>query len=208
MRKVYEFMYERQVGDRVGTWTIENRLKEIEQLFPLIEDAEWAKELPVQYNNEFVENTIKHHDISRQTIEEWFNDPEYQSYRDLVFMAKLLREDIQSPLRDMIADMFNFNHHKLRIRYQNQKPGKMIPIHLDGYKHHYYDLPPEEEYRVGRYIIFLEDQKLGQAWQLNNEWITWKKGDVLTWSHCITPHGTANFGYEERPILVVTGFKN
>lgn len=207
MRKVYEFMYERQVKDKISTWSIENRLAEVEQLIPLIETSTWSKEVAVQYNKEFVEITSRNHDIPQHTIEEWFDDPDYECYKNLSFMAKVLDSE-PSELRTRIADMLDFNHHKLRIRYQNQKPGKMIPIHLDGYKHHYYDLPPEEEYRVGRYIIFLEDQKLGQAWQLNNEWITWKKGDVLTWSHCITPHGTANFGYEERPILVVTGFKN
>ena len=206
MRKIYEFMHSRQIGlDTVSQWSINNRSTEVDKIHDLIDTSPWTTEMAVQYNQEFVDNTVQHHGIDADTVVQWLNDPEFECYRNLTFSARVLSSD-PSPLRTLIRDMFGFDDHKLRIRYQNQRPGKMVPLHLDGYKHLYYGLPPEQEHLVRRYVIFLEDQRPGQVWLVNDDFVHWHRGDVLTWSHCITPHGTANFGYNDRPILVVTGF--
>jgi hypothetical protein len=88
---------------------------------------------------------------------------------------------------------------------QNQKPGEMVGLHLDGYKHHVFGLTADQEHLVTRYAVFLQDQQLGQVWFINRDHLQWCRGDVYTWDQSRVPHGTANLGFHDRPVLVVTG---
>jgi hypothetical protein len=208
MKKLFDFAVTQHSKDSIiGNWSIINRWAEIENILDKIKNANWSHDQDVYYNKTMSDNLERQYGLSQEEVSELFDDPIYNIYQQVTFKANLLdRSEIE--LYDFFARFTGFSKHNLRVRYQIQPPGKMVPIHTDFRKAYYYDLPPEEEFRVGRYLIFLEDQQPGQVFQVNDDFIKWKKGDVLTWNHpAIVPHGTANFGFHPRPIVVITGFR-
>jgi hypothetical protein len=106
---------------------------------------------------------------------------------------------------DLIAEVLSIKKDQIDIRLQIQNPGFMLPMHLDSPKHYVWNLPKEKEFLVEKYAVFLEDQQPGQTWLMNDSYLTWVRGDVVKFEQSTIPHGTANFGYVPRPLLVVTG---
>ena len=89
-----------------------------------------------------------------------------------------------------------------------QIPGQMHPIHLDlaygGGKWDY--LGDDKENKLVRVFIMLDDWSPGQVMLMGNEHIVkWKRGDVIYFRWPDVPHGTCNFGHENRPMMFITG---
>lgn len=205
MKKLYEYMHQFQIGDQgPGTWSVEHRLADFESVFARIGSAKWTKPVTVTYNDANVTKTAKHLGLPEETIREWMFDPAYAKLEDTSFEAFTL-DASEVELHADICKLLKLSTYKSDVRLQLQRPGEMIALHMDGRKHHVFDLPSEKEHLVTRYAIFLEDQMPGQAWMINHDYIKWKRGDVYTWGQSTTPHGTANFSYHDRPVLVVTG---
>jgi len=95
-----------------------------------------------------------------------------------------------------------------RITIHVQIPGQMHPLHMDfahgGGKWEY--LGDKKEEKLGRVFVMLDDWYPGQVILMANEHIVkWKKGDVVYFRWQDVPHGTCNFGHENRPMLFITG---
>jgi len=99
------------------------------------------------------------------------------------------------------------------IKFHNQRMGQMVPWHIDNFAGHFtrentfqqteMDINPDS---ARRFIVFLDDWKHGQIWQIGNATFTnWKKGDCITWEWFDLPHSTCNMGFWDRPILQLTG---
>ena len=89
-----------------------------------------------------------------------------------------------------------------------QIPGQMHPIHMDlaygGGKWDY--LGENKEDKLVRVFIMLADWCPGQIILMGNEHIVkWKKGDVIYFRWQDVPHGTCNFGHDDRPMMFITG---
>jgi hypothetical protein len=96
-----------------------------------------------------------------------------------------------------------------QLKIHNQKPGQMFPFHLDStskyIKLHSMNTVKLQK-KIRRLFVFLEDYSPGQIVMVGNTIISdWKKGDVLWFDWYNVPHGTANFGRKNRPILQITG---
>jgi len=124
------------------------------------------------------------------------------------------------PLLQQMSDLFGFEHPALltggkpNIKFDVQKPGQMFYWHLDNFggilkkQRDDYRTFAECDYdqrKLMRVIIFLDNQHDGQVWKQGNEYLTWKKGDCITWPWRDIPHGTANFSHFNRPTLNITG---
>lgn len=94
------------------------------------------------------------------------------------------------------------------MRFHNQRPGQLVMEHVDSFS----GLAAIRDFSkdpsiVRRFIIFLDDWHLGQLLTFGNATVTrWKKGDCITWEWQDIPHSTANTGWNDRPILQITGF--
>lgn len=90
-----------------------------------------------------------------------------------------------------------------------QKPGQMHIIHIDdAYAGGRFNYMSEQIKRkkVHRVFIMLDDWHPGQVMLMGNQHVyKWKKGDVLWFDWPNLPHGTANFGHHDRPLLFITG---
>jgi len=53
----------------------------------------------------------------------------------------------------------------------------------------------------------LDDWRHGQTFSLgNSQWHQWRRGECITWDWRDIPHATCNMGWENRPMLQVTGW--
>ena len=100
------------------------------------------------------------------------------------------------------------------IKFHNQTTGQMLVEHIDNFagrqeransfKVTRLDKHPEV---IRRFAIMLDDWKLGQVFQLGNAtWTQWRAGDCITWEWQNIPHATCNMGWEDRPMLQLTGY--
>lgn len=208
MKKLYEYMYQVQIGnEESGSWFSKNRLVEFDPIFQQIKTAKWNKRPTVlQYNDAHISSTAKQLGLDENIVREWVYDPEFKKIQDATVTASTL-DSSEIDLINKICQLLNLSTVNVNISLQNQKPGEMVGLHVDGRKHHAFGLTVEQEHIVARYAIFLEDQQLGQIWFINNDFLKWRKGDVYTWDQSRVPHGTANVGFHDRLVLVVTGKK-
>ena len=92
-----------------------------------------------------------------------------------------------------------------------QKPGQMHMMHIDlnnaggtGWFKHLTE--EEEKDKVVRVFVFLADWYPGQIVTIGNvDYTKWKKGDCAYFRWFDVPHGTANYGHHDRPMLFISG---
>lgn len=108
------------------------------------------------------------------------------------------------PMFTAMADYLGLKDYN--IWYQVQNSGQMMHLHIDqmGAK-------GREAIRSGnhkslwRFVVMLDDWKMGQTWNIGNTFWRWKRGECISWDWPNIPHGTANFGWWPRPMLQITG---
>mgnify|MGYP006076840403 CR=1 FL=1 len=200
-------MYSVNIGSNSqGCWKISNYLEKLSFLFDRLPFVQWQTSAKLLYSIKNIDRTAEHLNLSSATVTEWLDDPVFSCYKETVVeFSPLDRSEIS--IRDYLSNLLNLSINTTSIFLQDQQPGGITPLHLDGKKHMQYNLKEDEEYLIERYIIFLEDQHPGQFWQINEDFIKWKKGDILTWDQSTSPHATANAGYYNRPVIMVTGVR-
>ena len=99
------------------------------------------------------------------------------------------------------------------IKFHNQTTGQMLNWHIDNFAgrkergNSFVEIEADKNPEVmRRFVIMLDDWKHGQVFQLGNtNWHQWKKGQCITWEWRDIPHATCNMGWEDRPMLQITG---
>ncbi len=111
-----------------------------------------------------------------------------------------------SPLLGKIINALPFN--KSRSLVHIQKPGQMHMLHMDAnYGNGFWDyLGSDKDKKLARLMIMLDDWAPGQVMMFGGKHIHhWKKGDAIYFRWQDLPHGTANFGHTNRPLVLTTG---
>ena len=114
----------------------------------------------------------------------------------LVDDLPILKEIEESfPLQNIEARVIRFN------------PGESLPPHVDMYEGYLIEHDVKDVSTVVRYLTFLEDWEPGHSFFLEDECITWKKGDtyLLGQKGSEKFHGTGNYGYTPKWTLRFTG---
>lgn len=127
----------------------------------------------------------------------------YSNFMDAGFIDPNKQNDLQKIIDALGLEQ---SHTTLHI----QKPGQQMILHMDaGSGKRYNNIPAEDRpKKIMRLFVFLEDWKPGQIILAGNTHLTrWKKGEVFWFDWYNIPHGTANFGFHDRPLLCVTGIK-
>ena len=95
-----------------------------------------------------------------------------------------------------------FRHSSLSVYCM--PPGTIMPEHRDYYTRYRKINNLNQNDKVGRFLIFLEDWKSGHYFELNRSPIVnWSKGDYYFWVED-SPHIAANIGIENRYTMQVT----
>jgi len=90
-----------------------------------------------------------------------------------------------------------------------QNPGNSLPPHVDVYESYRNkkNIPDEDAENIIRYLVFLEDWKIGHFLQFGDSVCCyWKKGDCITWEYGLR-HLSTNAGTEPKFAMQITGVK-
>lgn len=132
-------------------------------------------------------------------VSEWIWEyPDLDHHR--AYVTQMVRDE---PFREYIIQKFGLDREGLAIRLNVMEPGMMGVIHIDRQKGN----NPLTGNPPVRYIAFMDNWQWGQAFQVGEQFIQWKSGDVFEIEEGNLPHGGSNFGYETRFLIRITGSK-
>jgi len=128
----------------------------------------------------------------------------------MVIFKRAQAEDI--PIFKNIADYFGMS--ECTIKFHNQTTGQMLNWHIDNFagreerKNSFRQIAADTNPDLmRRFAIMLDDWRHGQTFSLgNSQWHQWRRGECITWDWRDIPHATCNMGWENRPMLQVTGW--
>lgn len=170
--------------------------------------GELIKESQTFFGEEYLSD-IKDPALDPENIKKLFFHPDFETVTKNSDIDQVrVPADIGAELAPICSKIFNLRLDSVFLGIQLQHPGQYIMFHIDRPKYHDYglkhtDMHQEPPYR--KILIFCDDWQDGQCFQMGKEFIKWKAGDVFTWHPRDVPHGTANFGFEPRWILRVSG---
>lgn len=154
-------------------------------------------------------------DVSEDQFKAWLAE-----YFDLVggHGHKYIRSfgDSNQAIYDIVSSELGLDPTSTRIRVQVEEPGHYFMMHIDRHKYQEWEVDDPKNYVYDKntdfhkhsiYIIFFKDWAQGQAFQMGDNFLKWKSGDVFNWNYRNIPHGTSNFGYETNFVMVITGNK-
>ena len=140
---------------------------------------------------------------------EWGYVTENTSYRQAFFDSSD-RENTPAwilKIADHIGDKERLSNIVCTITRQN--PGNSLPPHVDVYESYrnIKNIPDEDAENIIRYLVFLEDWKIGHFLQFGDSVCCyWKKGDCITWEYGLR-HLSTNAGTEPKFAMQITGVK-
>lgn len=109
-----------------------------------------------------------------------------------------------------MADYFGLRYNYVALN--ELKTGRMMGTHVDRHRKLVFKhIPREAAEKIHmdekkRYVVFKEDQQIGQMFQVGEEFITnWKAGDIFSFAWYV-PHATANASNYDRHLVSVVGY--
>jgi hypothetical protein len=211
MRKWFEWQqqHQRKNVDVEEVYTKRNILSEIEHIIKDIDNKMFAESIEVNafYREHYTNKISKDYELNKKEVAEWINDPHLIKLLDEAGKLNMifLPDHIANIYKKTLQNIFLID--QIEIKIHIQKPGQLFPLHYDRIKHKDHGVDRSKEENILRYMVFLKDQMPGQVFLLGEEFVKWRAGDVISWNQTNHPHGSANFGYYDRPALVVTGKK-
>ena len=219
MKKWFDYQMEHQVLDHDWskyTHPVTNLNNKLHKMFDKIKEKFFINpdELPCYpnfLNDEKYYNSAAQGTLTKQQVKEMIEDPVYKK-----FLSQEGQHNVVLPADDLIASsikkvcsqIFDLKFDSINISINLQRPGQMFALHVDRIRwQEFYNrdeaLNAPSEYN--RYMIFMDDWQYGQTFQMGEDFIKWSAGDVFTWHIRDVPHGSANFGYHDRYLMIVTG---
>ena len=207
MKKLYDFLCKTQMDpNNPGTW---HMLRPNGALLECLAELD-VPNMPLEpfvntYNDYNYNKQAAQFGMSVEEIKEWMLDPNYKRYSDNAnSRIAVMPSDLEARIRHELAEYLGLEKDTLLMRIQVQAPGEMIALHLDPLKTKLFGAEDEQ---ILRYAWFLEDQHPGEVWLMDNAAIYWKAGDLVYFDNTRLPHATANLGYNDRYVMIITGTK-
>lgn len=224
MKKWLEYQFRSQVknfdwDNRV--WFVDNLSQPLSSVFDQIKARFESGKTVTEYENVFMrEDHIKRTAAStggeiseneyRSYLNEYFDLMSGQRHHYITDFAGA--EDV---IRDTYAKTFDLQPDTVKFRVQVEVPGRYFVVHIDRNRYKAWNPEPEmryehvvEQQQHKIFVTFMGDQELGQMFGFGKRTINWSRGDTVTWEHQSVPHYTANVGYHNNYMLVVTGMPN
>jgi hypothetical protein len=172
------------------------------------ENSDNFKEVFFYNQNDYAKKlSYSYPELSYNKIKDWVDDPEF----DFLLKETAKFEELNVPwsifleFSKLCNGLFSIDYEGSEIVITKQKPGQTSPVHYDRRKHSDFKLSRDNENNVKRWLVMLEDQMPGQMFLMDNSYLSWKKGDIISWENTKLPHGAANIGFYDRYTLRITG---
>jgi hypothetical protein len=198
---------------------IANVYSEMHHLFEYIKDIYETTQVTRHVSSNFSQkngyiDTLTIPNLDQSTLEQWIYDPEFDDLLNLPSHETVYfhQEQDYNTLVDTFAQAMGFENFVKKkdlgaVKLHVQHPGQVFPLHFDRpqYKDFGMDIenlkqPPVHQ----RFLVFMEDIRPGQLFQMDHVTLSWKAGDVFTWDARNTMHGSANVGYWKRWMMMYT----
>ena len=146
-------------------------------------------------------------DVIKQNIHAWCRDPDYLGLIDAPSYDQVVINNYFQNWCEAVCQTLHAKFEGSQINLQVQRPGYISPLHIDSRKK--LDLNQEKKFLATqepdhrRWIFFLDDWKMGQVFQMGEEFLKWTKGEVYGWSVKDVPHALANIGYDDRFVVLI-----
>jgi len=195
------------------TLNLKEKLKFLINYFNSIKDntnlfEQNSKEMDIFYLNDIdsmqATQLSKIYNIPLEEVKKWLNDLKYKNLVNQKMTLIKLEPYFEKKIETLLMNIFSLKE-DMWLAFWTQRPGQMAPLHYDRPKYLDFNTTVENEKNIKRYLIFLDDQKEGQIFYMAGQYISWRAGDVLEWDQTSYQHGSANFGYYDRPTLLITG---
>lgn len=185
-----DFQY---IGTFQGDWS-----NEIDECLGRVKPNTWANR-NIEQKSEIYTASQEQNDLIKAGA-----DPDSQIF------SRANAKDI--PIFQRIANYFGMN--ETAIKFHNQTTGQMLHWHIDNFAgrkergNSFTEIEADKNpHLMRRFAIMLDDWKHGQVFALGNTYFhQWKKGECITWEWRDIPHATCNMGWNDRPMLQVTGW--
>lgn len=121
------------------------------------------------------------------------------------FLFDMKNKNQPSLTKRLIEYANNQGLENVGVSYYQMCTGDNLPYHSDRYIKYINLFNLENRKKdIIRYIFFPENRLDGHIFEVDGKLIDWKAGDWVAWRYD-TPHMAANFGYENRYTIQVTG---
>ena len=216
MKKFLEFQLQNQVVVPNNQYSLFNFSK----IKPLLEEiklryynGDFGNVVLRSYTPEsdFLKRLADDYDIPHREIIDIFCDEKYaglsqKSAVDSVDYTNVDFQKIYKKLCLLLAPVLGLESDGINIRIHVQKPGQFHALHIDYVKTRLSkNAKITDDPDHTKFLIFFDDWQEGQAFQINQDFLKWKSCDVLNYNIRDSQHGSANFGYEDRFLMLVTG---
>jgi hypothetical protein len=215
MKKWFQWQFDNQCKSQDwDKWTkpIANVKQELDWFFKQVKDDVKYNKLSHKFENTFhrtdwTEKTAAGAGIDPTELWQWVRE-----YPKLMYEAGIIKihdfdQDTKSRVTSVLSQALRLQPDTINFYCHNEAPGQTFPMHFDRHKWNKFSTAQGSNYdpNYGLFLIFFDDWQHGQAFQQGKKFLTWRSGDVFTWDHESTPHGSANFGFEDRYTLLVNG---
>lgn len=222
MKKWFKWQLENQVQHSVWPTVVEpvnNLSKSLNWFKDCISDGFKNKTLHYYYDNVFYRDdwvkkasTSTNGAVDEATLHAWMHDEETQTLMDNQGVEYIVEfpAGVNERLMQTLSDELDLVKDSINVRVHVQRPGQFFALHFDRNKYGQFDpTNPQDSYETKSkiYLVFLNNQELGQVFQIGHAQVTWLEGDVFTWEQVNMPHGSSNFGFENRYAMLLTGFE-
>jgi hypothetical protein len=175
----------------------------VEKCLDRVVDSTWASRNQFSKSPEAKKNRMYSADAEELDLLRAGADPH------MIVFQRAKAEDIE--IFQKIAAYFGME--EAAIKFHNQRTGQMLNWHIDNFAgrpergNSFKKIKADEDPSLmRRFVIMLDDWRHGQVFQLGNcNWHQWKRGECITWEWRDIPHATCNMGWDDRPMLQVTG---
>lgn len=220
MKKYFDWLFENQCKSQ--DWEdfnqpIANVLDDMSWFFDHVRDGHRAGSIPSNFENTFyrqdwMDKTAagSNSGFTSQELHDWIHDPRYKHLMDHAGIDKInqFSDDVAERVRSIMAQRLDLVQEDIEFYCHNEGPGMIFPLHFDRHRWGRFTVTESNQAydpNYNLYLIFFDDWKPGQCFQMGDQFIRWKAGDVYSWNHVNTPHGSCNFGFEDRYTLLVNG---
>lgn len=219
MKKWFDWQFKNQYKEKNwDNWTtpLANLKIELDWFFTEVKQGVQSGEISSWFENVFhrvdwTERTAAGAGLQSATLWQWTHDAKYCDLMDTAGILKIneFQQSIRDKLLPILAEKLCLKEETINFYCHNESPGHHFPMHFDRNKWNKFSLDEDTTYdpNYKLFIIFFDEWKHGQAFQMGTKFLSWKSGDVFSWDHESTPHGSCNFGYEDRYTLLVNGLQ-
>lgn len=137
-------------------------------------------------------------------LSDLFDPEDAQRYNTSVWQIKDLEGDIK-----FFSIYKEFNWLKqIKVQVNRLDPGNVLPKHKDVYKFYNELTGINDNSKISRVMVMLDDWQSGQYIEIANFGFTnWTAGDWISFK-LSDLHMTANLGHSSRYIMIITGITN